>query len=381
MFLGKGIRLGSIAGIPIKVDYSWFIVFALLVVLLGTTFGKLVPGMSAPWYWGTAVVTTLLFFGSVLGHELSHALVARRCNIPIQSITLFMLGAVAQMEDEPPTAWDEFRMAIAGPISSALFGLFFLAVAAAVHNNVPRLISWALLELGVLNIVLAIFNMLPGFPMDGGRVFRAILWGATGNLLQSTRIASITGQAFGIAFIAIGVISLVYPPYRMYLGNAIWLGIVGLFLFTAARSQYQQILLRETLRQVPVENVMNAKVETVPATISVERLVQEFFLRDTPSTLPVERDGELVGTVSVEDVRGVPKANWPTTLVNEIAKPLSEAEVLHPNNDAWDAANRLSQGNDDGVLVTEDRHVEGIITRGSIMRWLQTHSRLAPGQA
>jgi len=385
MLFGRGFKLGTIGGITIRVDYSWFIIFGLLVFLLASQFPYL-PSVSkyhiAPiWYWVVAVLTAVLFFASVLGHELSHAVVARKNGIPINNITLFLLGGAAQMEDEPPTAWDEFKMAIVGPIASIIIGLFFFGLVWITRGFGSILLVYAFGYLGIINIVLAVFNLLPGFPMDGGRVFRAILWGATGNLVRATQIASITGQAFGLAFIAFGVLSVFYPPLRGYISNGLWLALIGWFLFSAARSSYQQVVIREALRHIPVENIMNPSVIMVPANISVDHLVTEYFLRESPSTLPVEQNGELLGTVNVDDVRAVPREQWGTTLVSEIVHPMQEAQVLHPENDAWDAANRLSQSTDDGVLVTENRHVEGIVTRGSIMRWLQTHTRLAPGQA
>ena len=261
MFFGKGFRLGNIGGITIRIDYSWFVIFALLVFLLGTQFPRLAPGVAPTWYWLTALVTSVLFFASVLGHELSHALVARRCNIPINSITLFIFGGVAQMEDEPTTAWDEFKMAIAGPLSSVVFGLGFFVLTALTRNWDSRLLSSSFEYLAVINVVLAVFNMLPGFPLDGGRVFRSIIWGITGNLIRATQIASLSGQLFGAAFIAFGALTFFYPPLAQFRGNGLWLALIGWFLFTAARSSYKQMLLRETLRKVPVENIMNPTVD------------------------------------------------------------------------------------------------------------------------
>ncbi len=382
MFFGKGLRLGTIGGITIRLDYSWFVIFALVVFLWATElFPHIVPGVQPVWYWLTSLLTSVLFFASVLGHELTHALVARRNNIPIHSITLFIFGGVAQMEDEPPTAWAEFKMAIAGPLSSVVFGLFFYVLGVFTVNMGSHLLSAAFTTLGFINVFLAVFNMLPAFPLDGGRVFRSIIWGISGNLVRSTQVASISGQLFGLAFIAFGVLTLIYPPLQMLRADALWGALIGWFLFSAARSGYQQMILRETLRHVPVETIMNPTVQTVPADISVEHLVTEFFLRETPSTLPVEQQGKLLGTVSIEDVRAVPRQAWGSTLVSEIVHPLADGQTLTPKNDAWDAANLLAQGTNDGLLVTEDSHVEGIVTRGSIMRWLQTHTRLAPGQA
>ncbi|MHB9131747.1 MAG: M50 family metallopeptidase [Armatimonadota bacterium] len=380
MFFGNGFRIGSIGGITIRVDFSWFIIFALFVFMLASVvFPTFAPGIPASGYWLTAFITTILFFGSVLAHELSHALVARRSGIPINTITLFIFGGVAQMEDEPHTPWDEFKMAIAGPIASVLIGVLFLGISFATRGFNSRLIAASLTYLALINIVLAVFNLLPGFPLDGGRVFRAMIWGITKNLRKATYIASITGQIFGWIFIILGVGSLFYRPLANYVN--LWMALIGWFLVMAARNSYQQLLVRETLQHVPITELMNPQVEAVPGELSVERLVTDYFLRESPSTLPVERNGTLIGTISVDDVRKLPREQWVSTMVSEIAQPVSEAQVLHADNDAWDAANQISKTNQDGVLVTEGGHVEGIVTRGAIARWLQTHTRLAPGSA
>ncbi len=380
MFFGHSLRVGRISGITINIDYSWFIIFALFVFLLASGYFPIVaPDAPRSNYWSIATLTSLLFFGSVLAHELSHALVARRAGIPIRTITLFIFGGVAQMEDEPETPWDEFKMAIAGPLSSLAIALLFFSVALLLANTGSRLFFASFTYLWFINVVLAVFNMLPGFPLDGGRVFRAFLWRVMGDLQRATRVASFTGQIFGWAFIALGIGSLVYPPLRAY--GSVWLALIGWFLVSAARNSYQQVVLRETLRHVPISAVMSTQFEAVPAEISIERLVSDYFLRESPSTLPVERNGEVIGVISVEDVRALPRDEWANRLVEDVAKPLAQEPILHPNDDAWDAANRMAQTNSDRVLITDGDHIEGLVTRGSIMRWLQTHTRLAPGQA
>lgn len=380
MFFGSNIRLGKISGINISVDYSWFIIFALFIFLLARGYFPLAaPRIEPGWYWVVAIVTTLLFFGSVVAHELSHAVVARRAGIPINNITLFIFGGVAQMEDEPQTPGDEFRMAIAGPLMSIAVAVVFFGVALLTGAVQLRLWFAAFTYLWFINIVLAVFNMLPGFPLDGGRVFRALIWRITGNLRRATRIASVTGQGFGILLILLGVGSFVFPALRPY--GSIWMALVGWFLITAARNSYQQVVLRETLRSVPVADVMSTRVEAVPPDITLDRLVSEYFLRESPPTLPVESNGELVGLISVEDVRGISRDQWATTLVATAMKPLEHEPVIPLGADAWDATNRMAQTNSDRVLVTENEHVEGLVTRNSILRWLQTHGRMAPGQA
>ncbi|HEX2950462.1 MAG TPA: site-2 protease family protein [Armatimonadota bacterium] len=380
MFLSKGLRIGRIGGIAIGIDYSWFIIFGLFVFLLGREFfPNVARGSSVVGYWVAAVITSLLFFASVLTHELSHAMVARRNGIPINSITLFIFGGIAQMEDEPGTAMEEFKMAIAGPLASiGIAVLFFVCSLLAVRLG-ARLVFYAFSYLWFINAALAVFNLIPAFPLDGGRVFRAAVWGYTHDIRRATYISSGIGQAFGWILIVGGIASIFFLPGGAF--NGIWFALIGWFIVSAARNSYQQILLRETLRQVPINEVMNPQVEAVPADISIDHLVTEYFLRESASVLPVERNGALLGTVSVDDVRNLPRERWSSTLVSEIATPFQEEQTLHPGNDAWDAANQMSKTQRDQVLVTEGNHVEGVVTRGAIMRWLQTHTTWAMGQA
>ena len=380
MFLGKGLRIGRIAGITISIDYSWFVIFVLFVFLLGSAYLPIiVPGIPRVLYWVAAVFTTLLFFISVLVHEMSHSVIARRHGIPVNNITLFIFGGVSQMEDEPGTPQDEFRMAIAGPLASVGVAVVFFALAIVAVALRSRLLYASFTYLWFINVALAVFNMIPAYPMDGGRVFRSILWGSIHDLRRATYIASVTGQTFGWILILLGVGSIFIPSIRNF--SSIWLALIGWFVISAARSSYQQVLLKDTLSKVPIGEVMNNNVEAVDANISVERLVSDYFLRESVSTLPVERNGQLLGMVSVEDVRALPRDRWAATLVSEITPAMAEEQVVHPQDDAWDAANRMTRANRDRVLVTEDGHVEGIVTRGAIFRWLQTHTNWAMGQA
>jgi Zn-dependent protease/CBS domain-containing protein len=389
MFFGKGLRIGKIGGVTISVDYSWFVIFFLFVLLLGglmlpqmlgVYFPKIAPHIVPFWYWVFSVITTLLFFASVLTHEMSHAMVARRRGIPINNITLFIFGGVAQMEDEPGTPRDEFQMAIAGPLASLGIAAIFFALAVIAARLSSPLFVVSFVYLSFINAALAVFNLVPAFPLDGGRVFRAALWGWTGSLRRSTQIAAVGGQIFGWLLIAFGVLSL----FNIIHGgafNGIWFAFIGWFLVSAARSSYQQVLLRETLSHVPISDVMNNQVEAVPADISVDHLVTEYFLRESASALPVERNGQLLGMVSVEDVRALPRERWSSTLVAEITPAMADEQVVHPGDDAWDAANRMSRTNRDRVLVTSDGHVDGVVTRATIARWLQTHTTWATGEA
>jgi Zn-dependent protease len=380
MFVGKSLQLGRVSGIAIGLDYSWFIIFGLFVFLLGSAYlPTTARGMAPGWYWAAAVLTALLFFSSVLVHELSHAVVARRRGIPINRIILFIFGGVAQMEDEPQTPGDELQMALAGPAASvAIAGLFFgLAWLADFWQS--RLMLQAFLYLTFINVVLAVFNLLPGFPLDGGRVFRAILWHITGNLRKATRIAAIVGQGMGGIFILIGLSSLIVPEVRAY--TSVWLALIGWFLVSAARTSYGQVVARETLASVPLWQMMNTRIEAVPAEWTVDQLVRDYFLHQTATAVPVTDGEELIGMATLAGVQTIPQATWSQTPVRLITQPMEDGHVLPPDEDAWAAVNRMARGNWEQVFIGRAGHVEGVVTRGTIARWLQTHGNLAPGTA
>ena len=376
---GRGIRLMQIGGINISIDYSWLFIFALVIFLLGAfNLPALAQGFSPGWYWLAAVAVTILFFASVLAHELAHSIVARRSGLPVNNITLFFFGGVSQLEDEPHSAWDEFKIAIVGPLMSVLLSVVFFAIMFLVGTLNARLLVASAFFLGYINALLAVFNLLPGFPLDGGRVFRSIVWGVTGNLIRATQIASLVGQGFGWLFILGGIAGIFFIQGFTFSG--IWIALIGWFLLNAARNSYQQLLLRETLNRVPVQDILNPNVEALPPDMSLEQLVREYFLRESASALPVEEDGRLIGIVSVEDVQRVPRERWADTPVRAVLQPVTDEQVLHPDDDAWDAINRMQRTERDRVLVVEpDGHVDGIVTRGAIFRWLQTHTRLQPG--
>lgn len=376
----RGFRLVTISGINIRVDYSWLLIFALFIFLLGGEYlPTVVPGAPPVWIWLTAVVTTVLFFGSVVAHELAHSLVARREGIPIHNITLFFFGGVSQLEDEPRSAWDEFRMAIVGPLTSlVLAAIFFVIALLARQGNL--LVLAALSYLWIINAALALFNLLPGFPLDGGRVFRAIVWGITRDVTRSTFIAAAVGQGFGWLFIIGGVLGAFF--LRGFVFSGLWFALIGWFLISAARSSYQQVALRAALNRVPIREVTNPSVEAVPPDMLVGQLVRDYFLRESASAMPVEEDGRLLGLVSVDDVRRLTPDRWESTPVRAILQPVTGEEVLRPGDDAWDAISRMSRTHRDRMLVVEpDGQVDGIVTRGAIQRWLQIHGRFMGGEA
>jgi Zn-dependent protease/CBS domain-containing protein len=377
----RGIRLGKIFGIEIDIDYSWIFIFLLLVFLLGYSyFPQVVRGGAPGGYWLAAVITTVFFFLSVVVHELAHSIVATRAGLPVRNITLFFFGGVSQITDEPKSAWDEFKMAIVGPLTSLILGIILIAVALAVRGRSNLLVLNAVYYLGIINVLLGIFNLLPGFPLDGGRVFRSIVWGITHNLVRSTFIAAVVGQGVGWLLIFGGVLLAFTVAGGIFQG--VWLVLIGWFLVNAARSSYQQVVVREALVQVPVTTIMNPQVAAISPEMTIEQVVHDYFLRESPSALPVEEGERLLGMVSIDDVRKVRRERWTTTTVRDIMEPVTEEVTLHPEDDAWDAASRMAETNRDRLLVTsEGGFVDGVVTQGAIARWLQTHMKLRPRMA
>ncbi|MHB9024695.1 MAG: site-2 protease family protein [Armatimonadota bacterium] len=374
----RGYRLGKVLGIEINIDFSWIFIFLLFVFLLGSSyFPQVVRGLSPAAYWLTAVVTTLLFFGSVLVHELAHSLVARRAGLPVRDITLFFFGGASEISDEPKSPWDEFKMAIVGPLTSLVIGAVLLGVVVWLRGKVSPLALTAVMYLGVINIALAVFNMLPGFPLDGGRVFRSIVWRFTGDLVRATYIATIVGQGIGWLLILGGIFVFFSVPGALISG--VWLALIGWFLLSAARNSYRQVVLREALSKVPVTAIMNPQVMAISPDMTVEQVVNDFFLRESPSALPVEEDGRLLGMMSIDDVRKVRRERWATTLVRDIMAPVTEEVTLRPGDDAWNAATRMMETHRDRLLVTEEGgFVDGVVTQGAIARWLQMHLNQRP---
>jgi len=373
----RAFRLGRILGLDIEIDYTWFIVFFIFVVWLSLDRSALyLPGLPASVRWLVGFVTALLFFVSVLLHELSHSIVALRNGLKISGITLFIFGGVSKMTDEPRTAGVEFRMAVAGPLMSLVLCAVFLALRfLLLHAGMPGAVLGTMFGwLGLMNGALAVFNLLPGFPLDGGRVLRAAIWGATGNLLNSTRIASSFGQGLGFLLILWGVM-------RFMLGGpaalgGIWIALVGWFLVQAAQQSYQQLVLRQQLLNVPVSSAMTDQVEWVPADATLDQVVHDHVMRHNHPAFPVLDGDRLLGMISLGDIRHVPRERWPWVTAREVVPPLTEAQTVSPDLDVWDALIKMTNGNLGRLLVTDSSGLRGIITRADIMRLLRRRMEL-----
>ncbi len=386
---GQGFRIGRLFGIDIRVDWSWLIIFALVTYSLGFMLAELQVDWEPELRWGVAATSSLLFFASVLAHELSHSLVSQAFGNPVDSITLFLFGGVAEIREEPETPLGEFLMALVGPVSSLVIGGALLVLSGVLAGPVavvgdpaeiiPQLgpLSLIALWVGSVNIVLAAFNMLPGFPLDGGRVLRSILWAVTGNLRSATRWATWVGQGFGWLMIA-GGISMVFgmtiPFFGTGLINGLWLAFIGWFLNNAAQQSYRRVVVQDILEGVPVTRMMRENPPTASPTESVESLVYERIMGTDEHAFPVLDQGELVGIVTLQDVRSVPRERWTRTQVREIMTPHKECALLSSDRDAAEAMTKLATCDVHELPIMENGNLKGVLRRQDLIQWLRLHA-------
>jgi Zn-dependent protease len=370
---GPDWQIGRIFGIPIRVHASWFLVFAFVTWSLATGYlPDMLPGLSEPRYWTMGGVAALLLFASVLLHELGHSYVALRYRIPIRQITLFVFGGVAQMNREPPGPRAEFLIAIAGPLVSFVLGAVLLGVA-AVANVGQGLIALGML-LGSVNLQLGLFNLIPGFPLDGGRVLRAGLWAWSGDFHRATRHAALAGQGFGLAFAALGGLLLAGAATGVTPGpvaaNGGWIILIGIFLFVAAKGSRRQAAMRAALTSRSVGDLMIREVETVGPDVTVEEVVNRLLARGYEG-FPVVEDGRFIGMVTVRDVQGLAQALWPWRRVAEVMQPRTEAMEIVPDTSAIAALEQMMRSGESRLAVVQEGRLIGLLTRSCISRFLQ----------
>jgi len=371
---GKSFKLFKLFGFTVRIDLSWLIILVLVVWSLAAgVFPAEVKGLSWEAYLAMGLIAAVGLFGSVILHELCHSLVARLYGMEMKGITLFLFGGVAEMADEPPSARAEFFMAGAGPAFSVVFGgiflgLSFLARAASLPASVVDVIGW----IGLINLALAAFNLIPGFPLDGGRVLRSILWYFKGDLRWSTQVASRVGAGFGIVLIGLGILSLL-------LGNPIgglWWILIGWFVRSAARQGYQQVLIRQALSGETVRKFMTDKPVTVDPEASVEELVENYVYRHHHKLYPVATDGHLTGCVTLRQIKTVPRDSWRTVHVRDIVSDCSENNTIAPDMDAMEALSRMNSRQTGRMMVVEDGKLVGIVTLRDLMKFLSAKLEL-----
>ena len=365
------IRLGKIAGIEIDINYSWIIILVLITWSLATQFMVIYPGWGTVTYWIVGLIAAILLFVSVLLHELAHSLVARSRDLPVKSITLFIFGGVSNIEREPQSPGTEFWMAIVGPITSIVIGiiafLLYLPVGLT-RSPVAAILNY----LAIANILLGVFNLIPGFPLDGGRVLRSIVWKITGNLRRATRIAAGVGQFVAFLFILVGI-------WIFFGGNiigGIWIGFIGWFLLNAARTADSQIMLESIFKGVTVREVMNPNPVTVPANISLQRLVDEYFLPQGLRSALVVQGDQLAGLITLSDIRHISRDQWAQTPVGMTMIPLERLHAISPTQNLNDVLPIMTSNDVNQLPVVQDGRVIGVLSRDAIMRFIEVRRGL-----
>lgn len=365
---GKGIELFKVFGLPIRVDPSWLAVAVLFSwTLASSAFPAVHPGLTRTVYWEMGIFGALGLFASVVLHEISHALVARRFGIVIRGITLFLFGGVAEMAGEPPGPRSELLVAAAGPAAS--FALAFLGLIATTLAGLagwPAPVQAVLAYLAVINAALAVFNLIPAFPLDGGRMLRSILWKWKGSLRWATRITSRLGAGFGLLLIALGVLRVVQADFL----GGMWWFLVGLFVRNAARMSYQQLLLRQALEGEPVARFMRRDPVTVPRSISVQELLQGFVYRHHFKMFPVLDDaGRLFGCVTTQHIRRLPREEWDSQTVGAIADRCSPDNTVTADSDALRALSLMTRTGASRLMVMEGDRLLGILALKDLLQF------------
>jgi len=365
-------RIFTIFGIEIKIDSSWVFIFALVTwALAGHYFPSQYPHWP-PWqHWIVGLIASLLLFSSVLAHELTHSLVARSRGEEVRSITLFLFGGVAEISEEPETPAKEFIITLVGPLSSLIIGALFFGVWYGMRGiNEP--IAAVARYLSFINVILAVFNMIPGFPLDGGRVLRSIVWKATGNLKRATRIASVTGQVVAFLFIFFGISQILQGLFL----NGLWIALIGWFIHSAAVRGYRQVLLQEVLKDVRAQDLMDTAFETIDGGVSVQKLIEDHILQKKDRSFLVTERGDLAGIVCLEDVKGVPPDKRGDIEVREIMTPKDQLAAVSPEADGNQILAKLASGKIHQVPVIQGGKIRGLVCRADILDFIHLHSEL-----
>ena len=379
-------RIGRIAGIEIGIHYTWLLALFIFTWLLGQGFSSTYQGWQSYLYYVAGFLATAMLFVSVLIHELAHSLVARARGLPVSSITLFILGGVSNLTEEPEKPGVEFVMAIVGPLTSLALGIIFWIIWFIITKtwvlpvfsiNIPaakQTLGVAVIGfLAYTNIALTIFNLLPGFPLDGGRVFRSILWRASGNLLKATNIAATVGRVVGWGFMALGVILAIFTQFGFV--NGLWFVFIGWFLNSAADNSRYEATLREHLTGVLVGQVMEKDIESVRPDIYISDLVQTIFIQKRKRAIPVVDADNLVGIVTISDVKAVPQEKWPITPVSQVM----HREPIHavkPEDDLNAAMKIIAQYDLNQIPVLSRGKLVGVLTRADVINYLQLSQEL-----
>ena len=367
--MGTSIRLGKVLGIPVGINYSWLVIFGLVIFLLSGQFAEWYPQWPLPQRWATAIIATLLFFLSVLAHELSHSLVAVRRGIPVRGITLFIFGGVSQLAHEAQRPWTEFLVAIVGPLTSLLLaalmgGLWYWSDGASSYLRA------VLFTLFAVNLSLGIFNLLPGFPLDGGRVLRAVVWGLSGSYWRATQAAVRAGQGLGLLMIGAGILWW----FRLGDFQGVWFGLVGGFLFYVATSSYRQEALRESLKAYRVADAMTPGTAALPGELPAAAPTTLQALARNGGLVGVLIDGKVQGVVTAQQLARQPRENWQSATLAQLMTPWADRPPLAAEDSVFDALEQLAAAEQDWAPVMREGRPVGLVSRGDLARFVEVYA-------
>jgi Zn-dependent protease/CBS domain-containing protein len=372
----RNIKLFTVFGIEIYIHYSWFIIFALVTYSLALSyFPSQLPHQPGSTYWLMGVVSALLLFLSVLLHELAHSVVAKKGELKVDKIVLFLFGGVSQIAEEPKSAKEEFQMAFAGPLISfilaGIFGIIWLFILLPLKFQV---LSSVFGYLAIINLILGLFNLLPGFPLDGGRILRAYWWNRTKNLHRATLLATNVGKGLSVLMILLGAFQI----FTGYLIGGVWLVFIGFFLRQAAEAGYQRVLIQDLLSGVKVKELMSQNPICVSPEMTISQLVDEYFMKYRYTSFPVCESGNVLGIITLNSVKGVPKESWREKTIKNVVTPISQEFILHPEEEAVEALRKIMASDLGRLPVVKGDQVVGVLSRKDIMHLLVIKTDLAP---
>ncbi|MBI4524049.1 MAG: site-2 protease family protein [Deltaproteobacteria bacterium] len=363
----RSIKLFKVRGIQINLDFSWFIVFALVLWSLSAGYlPHVFPGSSRPIYWTAGLFATLLFFFSIIAHELCHSMMALRLGIKIPEINLFIFGGVARLSEEAANPKDEFKIAAVGPLSSFALAAVFWGIRNVVEAG-PAIIVEVFGYLAWANFALAVFNLIPGFPLDGGRIFRALWWWKSGSMARATKIASDIGKGFAIALMVLGGLQMLSGAVI----GGVWLIFIGMFLKGMAEVSYQEIAIRQSLEGMRVRDIMIKDVVTAPSDLPLKRLISDYFLRYGFRGFPVTDDGRVLGLVSLGNIKDLSEEEQRTKTVGQAMTPVTPELIIPPETQVTEALKQMAQENTGRLLVMDKDRMIGMITQTGLLRLLE----------
>jgi len=387
----KGFHLVRLLGVDIHVDWSWLMIFALVSWSLSATLGQLHSAWSVSMRWGMAMLAAFLFFASVLAHEMAHSLAALARGVPVQNITLFLFGGVSNIKREPASPAEELVITIVGPLTSLFLGALFLVIGAggysldeaafSASSLLSRLqpLNTILAWLGSVNIMVGFFNLIPAFPLDGGRIVRSLFWAVSGELRNSTRLAALLGQGIAWSMVVAGSMMMFgvrIPVFGVGILNGVWLIVIGWFLNNAASAGYKHVVVQDILVDVPVRNVMQTCLPVVASDISVVELMARQLTQPEERTMLVTQGEDVVGMLVMNDFEKSSKIQGDFTQVSDIMTPVSALEYVTPDQDVAEAFDRLQRLELRQMPVVLNNRIVGLLRRKDILHWLQLRSEL-----